>query len=158
MVTDSPGTPAPTSILASTFSDATHAHPDYAASNPLVAAEPALKKGRKRSFDRREPLFPDFRAGPEPPMRNRLAPQPLNPPPPPPFPIADPNPAQNPTSTNPPPSMDTPTDPLKPIACPRCPTRFQRLHDMYRHLRTVHAEKRPFTCDLCGMSFARKDS
>ncbi|KAJ3115561.1 hypothetical protein HDU96_000442 [Phlyctochytrium bullatum] len=42
--------------------------------------------------------------------------------------------------------------------CSRCPKRFQRLYDLHRHHSTIHSEKRPFTCPVCGAGFARKDS
>ncbi|KAJ3112533.1 hypothetical protein HDU96_004473 [Phlyctochytrium bullatum] len=56
------------------------------------------------------------------------------------------------------PDTNEPDDGTKRYPCLRCPRRFQRSHDLSRHVRTVHLEVKPHRCRYCGKRFSRRDS
>ena len=48
---------------------------------------------------------------------------------------------------------------LKPYSCEICGKSFAtRKSDLRRHVLTVHEGKRPYKCELCNKGFARKDN
>ena len=47
---------------------------------------------------------------------------------------------------------------LKARVCPDCKKIFSSKKNMEMHLEAVHSGIRPFACDECGMTFARKES
>ncbi|KAI9106125.1 hypothetical protein DFS34DRAFT_644925 [Phlyctochytrium arcticum] len=46
----------------------------------------------------------------------------------------------------------------RPFACTHCPQAFRRKHDLTRHLRTLHGEKKENVCEICVLRFARADA
>ncbi|KAJ3107910.1 hypothetical protein HDU97_002842 [Phlyctochytrium planicorne] len=48
--------------------------------------------------------------------------------------------------------------PKQPLSCHECGLKFQRKHDLLRHVRTRHSIEKPFECPICGMKFSRADS
>ena len=47
---------------------------------------------------------------------------------------------------------------LQARTCPQCSKVYSTKKNMELHLEAVHSGKRPFACDECGMTFARKES
>ncbi|KAJ3102100.1 hypothetical protein HDU96_009766 [Phlyctochytrium bullatum] len=48
--------------------------------------------------------------------------------------------------------------PKPPKTCAECGQRFQRRHDLVRHVRAKHSTERPFRCHCCSAGFSRTDS
>ncbi|KAI8849916.1 hypothetical protein BC829DRAFT_359159, partial [Chytridium lagenaria] len=46
----------------------------------------------------------------------------------------------------------------QPLSCHECGGKFQRKHDLLRHVRTRHTQEKPFKCPNCPLAFARSDS
>ncbi|TPX44887.1 hypothetical protein SeLEV6574_g04228 [Synchytrium endobioticum] len=46
----------------------------------------------------------------------------------------------------------------RPFECEKCPATFARIHDLRRHIRSVHSRTRNFKCTYCRLSFARSDA
>lgn len=45
------------------------------------------------------------------------------------------------------------------FTCPDCDTKFKRLPDLQRHVRSIHSSAKPFVCPhKCGKAFSRKDA
>ncbi|KAJ3112709.1 hypothetical protein HDU96_004256 [Phlyctochytrium bullatum] len=43
-------------------------------------------------------------------------------------------------------------------ACSECGAAFRRWHDLLRHVRAKHSRHRPYSCHVCGAGFSRADS
>ena len=43
------------------------------------------------------------------------------------------------------------------IQCDGCEKTFKRRENLERHMKSVHAEKKLFSCGLCTKTFSRKD-
>ncbi|KAI9105932.1 hypothetical protein DFS34DRAFT_644738 [Phlyctochytrium arcticum] len=46
----------------------------------------------------------------------------------------------------------------RPFQCDHCAMSFARKHDLQRHLRSTHQKHKAFICDQCGLSFTRADA
>ncbi|KAI8907740.1 hypothetical protein DFJ77DRAFT_513841 [Powellomyces hirtus] len=46
----------------------------------------------------------------------------------------------------------------RPFQCEHCSMSFARRHDLQRHLRSTHQKEKSFICDRCGLSFTRADA
>ncbi|TPX56287.1 hypothetical protein SpCBS45565_g08437 [Spizellomyces sp. 'palustris'] len=46
----------------------------------------------------------------------------------------------------------------RPFQCDHCAMSFARRHDLQRHLRSTHQKQKAFVCDRCGLSFTRADA
>ena len=44
------------------------------------------------------------------------------------------------------------------IQCPQCDKTFTMKVNMKRHLKFIHSDNKPFTCDICLKSFNRKEN